>query len=241
MARRVPLAATAAVLCTVLGLLAPDSARAQTLMDFAIAAQKTGKALFGSTEFRSDSLKGLPHWRNVVARMEQEHTIFARCAANAGDCTSESQRAWRQMIRDSAGLSRREKLKKVNHFFNSSPYRFDLEAYGRREHWASPAEFLASSGDCEDYAIAKFFALRQLGFGGDEMRIVILWDEIRALGHAVLAVYEGDEILILDNLTQMVVPHARYAHYIPQYSMNEHSRWAHVHSKKIPVLMARRS
>ena len=241
MARRVPLAAAAAVLCAVLGLVAPDSARAQTLMDFAIAAKKTGQALFGSSEFRSDSLKGLPHWRNVVARMEREHAGFARCTARAADCTSEAQRAWRRLIRDSAGLSRREKLKKVNHFFNSSPYRFDREAYGRREHWASPAEFLTSSGDCEDYAIAKFFALRQLGFGSDELRIVILWDEIRAMGHAVLAVYEGNEILILDNLTRMIVPHARYAHYIPQYSMNEKSRWAHIHSKKIPTLLARRS
>ena len=46
------------------------------------------------------------------------------------------------------------------------------------------------SGDCEDYAIAKFFALRQLGFGAEQMRIVILWDEIRGIGHAVLAVYQ---------------------------------------------------
>ncbi len=241
MARRVPLATTAVVLCTVLVLLAPDSARAQTLMDFAIAAKKTGEALFGSTEFRSDSLRGLPHWRNVLARMKREHATFTRCFADVADCGSESQRAWRRMIRESAGLSRREKLNKVNRFFNRSPYRRDREAYGRREHWASPSEFLTSSGDCEDYAIAKFFALRQLGFGSDELRVVILWDEIRALGHAVLAVYEGDEILILDNLTQKIVPHARFGHYIPQYSMNETSRWAHVHSKKIPVLVARRS
>ena len=94
------------------------------------------------------------------------------------------------------------------------------------------------SGDCEDYAIAKFFALRHLGFDNDSMRVVILWDQIRNIGHAVLAVYDGPQILILDNLNRMIVSHARYRHYIPQYSMNETTRWAHVHKQKIPQLVA---
>ena len=87
---------------------------------------------------------------------------------------------------------------------------------------------MARSGDCEDFAIAKFFALRQLGFGEREMRVVILMDEIRGIGHAVLAIYESDEIVILDSLSNMILPHSRYKHYRPQYSMNETTRWAHV-------------
>ena len=127
-----------------------------------------------------------------------------------------------------------------NSYFNKQPYRQDSEVYGVNEYWATPDEFLRMSGDCEDYAIAKFFALRQLGFDAETMRIVILWDEIRGIGHAVLAVYQTDKILILDNLSELIVPHERYRHYIPQYSMNESSRWAHIHSKKIPTLMAQK-
>ena len=54
------------------------------------------------------------------------------------------------------------------------------------------------SGDCEDYAIAKFFALRELGFANQELRIAVVYDNLRRIGHAVLAVYVEGDILIGD-------------------------------------------
>ena len=87
---------------------------------------------------------------------------------------------------------------------------------------------MTRSGDCEDYSIAKYFALRQLGFNKEELRIVILMDRIRGIGHAVLAYYAKDQILILDSLSNLILPHSRYKHYVPQYSMNETTRWAHI-------------
>ena len=87
---------------------------------------------------------------------------------------------------------------------------------------------MSRSGDCEDYAIAKYFALRALGFDRDALRIVVLKDRIRGIGHAVLAVYLADDILILDNLSDRIFSHLKYKHYVPQYSMNETARWAHV-------------
>jgi predicted transglutaminase-like cysteine proteinase len=120
------------------------------------------------------------------------------------------------------------KLRKVNQYFNRWPYKEDNEVYGMREYWASPTEFLRRSGDCEDFAIAKFFALRHLGIANEEMRVIILWDTIRAIGHAVLAVYEKDDILVLDSLSSRILSHWKYKQYVPQYSMNETTRWAHV-------------
>ena len=114
-------------------------------------------------------------------------------------------------------------------------YKLDREIYGRSEYWATPSEFMVRSGDCEDYSIAKFFALRQLGLRNDEMRVVIIYDSIRALGHAVTAVYQDNDILILDSLSNLIASHLRYKQYIPQYSMNETTRWAHVdRTRKIP-------
>ncbi len=46
-----------------------------------------------------------------------------------------------------------------------------------------------NSGDCADYAIAKFFALRYLGYSNEEMRIAVVYDRMRRIGHAVLAIY----------------------------------------------------
>ena len=74
--------------------------------------------------------------------------------------------------------------------------------------------------------------LRDLGLTNDEMRVVILMDRIRRIGHAVLAVYEPNDILILDSLSDLIFSHRKYRHYLPQYSMNETKRWAHFYDKK---------
>ena len=60
------------------------------------------------------------------------------------------------------------------------------------------------------------------------MRIVMLTDTIRGIAHAVLAVKQGDETYVLDNLSDLLLSHRKYEHYQPQYSVNEQFRWAHV-------------
>ncbi len=222
-------------------------ARAQTLGDLARASKQhaaipgtpgtsragpsragPGGALFGTSEFRSESLKGLPQWTRVLKEGRREQTRFAACIRDAARCATPTLRNWRKIIKAAANMDRAGKIRAVNEFFNLWPYKEDSEIYGRSEYWATPGEFMARSGDCEDFAIAKYFALRQLGFSERELRVVILMDEIRGIGHAVLAIYESDEIIILDSLSNMILPHARYKHYRPQYSMSETIRWAHV-------------
>src|SRR3546814_7668568 len=56
-------------------------------------------------------------------------------------------------------------------------------------------------------------------------------DRIRRVGHAVLAVYALGDILILDSLTDLIFSHRKYRHYVPQYSMNETTRWAHFYGE----------
>ncbi|RMD64141.1 MAG: hypothetical protein D6826_03215 [Alphaproteobacteria bacterium] len=184
--------------------------------------------LFGSREFRSDSLKGLPQWTRVLQVMAREQPAFDACVQNAARCVTPTLRNWRRIMTQATGLDRKAQIKAVNDFFNRWPYKEDTALYGRSEYWATPSEFMARSGDCEDYAIAKYFALRQLGFSQDEMRIVILMDQIRGIGHAVLAIYDEGETVILDSLSNLIVSDQRYKHYLPQYSMNETTRWAHV-------------
>ena len=224
----VPRSALAGVLALALGAGAAGPAGAQTLAEVARAAQGGGGAVFGSTEVRSDSLQGLPQWLRVLDGMRAEQDAFVGCAADPARCTTPVLQNWRKIIRQAGKLNRAERLAAVNDFFNRWPYKRDQELYGRAEYWATPTEFMARSGDCEDFSIAKYFALRELGFAKDEMRIVILMDEIRGIGHAVLAVYEGGDILILDSLSNLIVSHDRYRPYRPQYSMNETTRWAHI-------------
>ena len=182
-----------------------------------------GPQLFGTMEFKG-KIKKLPKWQGVLAKMKAWKGYFkspsmAKLPSKAG---------WNKLKADAASMSPMDRLKAVNKFFNKFPYRLDAGNYGKSDYWATPVEFLKKSGDCEDYSIAKFYALQELGFSGDQMRIVALKDKIRGIGHAVLAVYMPDTIYILDNQTVMVLPHSRYKHYLPQYSVNEKYRWMHV-------------
>jgi predicted transglutaminase-like cysteine proteinase len=70
--------------------------------------------------------------------------------------------------------------------------------------------------------------LRQLGFTPDELRLVVVRDVVRDLAHAVLAVYVDGEVYILDNLTKAVLAQEQIGQYVPYYSVNETTRWAHV-------------
>jgi predicted transglutaminase-like cysteine proteinase len=132
------------------------------------------------------------------------------------------------MIRDQAGRSRLDQLETVNRFLNDWRYKDDSKNYGRRDYWASPLEFFLRSGDCEDYAIVKYVTLRELGFAAEQLRLVVVQDVVRDLAHAVLAVYLGEQIYIMDNLNRAILPQEQVSQYVPYYSINENTRWAHV-------------
>jgi predicted transglutaminase-like cysteine proteinase len=136
--------------------------------------------------------------------------------------------AWRSVIESQAGRATIDQLRAVNRFLNDWRYKADEQNYGRRDYWATPLEFLRHSGDCEDYAIAKYVSLREIGFAPEQLRLVVVRDVVRDLAHAVLAVYVDDQVYVLDNLTNAVLPQERVTHYVPYYSINETTRWGHV-------------
>ena len=73
--------------------------------------------------------------------------------------------AWEDLIRNDRSRTDREKLEKVNRFFNSR-IRFanDVDVWGIQDYWATPIEFLCKgAGDCEDFAIAKYFTIKAMG------------------------------------------------------------------------------
>jgi predicted transglutaminase-like cysteine proteinase len=202
----------------------------------ALAAPST--ALFGTLEFRSDSHAALPQWRRVLAGIEHEQPLYAACAVGDAGCGSRNAMGWQAMLASLEGEAEMQQIREVNRFLNQWRYRADTDNWGRSDYWATPLEFLRRSGDCEDYVIAKYVSLRALGFAPDRLRMVVLRDTLRNLAHAVLAVYVGDEVYILDNLSGAVLPQSRLGHYVPYYSVNETSRWAHVAPGSVVVSAA---
>jgi predicted transglutaminase-like cysteine proteinase len=186
-------------------------------------AKKPKIKLFGTVEFKG-KIRKLPKWTRVLDKMQAWEGYFKSPAM----AKLPSKSGWNKLKKETRPMDSMGRLKATNKFFNQWPYRLDAANYGRSDYWAIPLEFLKKSGDCEDYAIAKFYALQELGFSSDMMRVVAIKDAIRGIGHAVLVVYLENEAYVLDNQTNMVLPHSRYKHYVPQYSVNEKYRWMHV-------------
>ncbi len=184
------------------------------------AAGSPGIKLFGTVEFKRP-LSTLPGWLDVLKRNAASNIFLP-------EKQFDKSTSWAQLRQRAEGKSQRELLRLVNAFWNKWPYREDQVNWGKPDYWATPAQFLQKSGDCEDYAIVKYFTLKELGIDANNMRIVVLRDTIRNLAHAVLVVYLNGEAYVLDNLSNVVQPHTRFRNYSPQYSVNENGRWAHI-------------
>ncbi len=185
--------------------------------------------LFGTLEFQTGRLDAIPNWIRARSRIETERATYRACDTNPAACPSQRVAAWRQRIAALRGQDRMTQLRAINQFLNHAvPYIIDQSLYGVSDYWASPMELLQRGGDCEDFAIAKFESLLDLGFTNDQMRIVILLDTLRNLPHAVLAVELDGQSYILDNVTDAVLSHDRLPQYRPQFSVNWDRRWAHV-------------
>lgn len=165
--------------------------------------------LFGSTEIRSERLTAFTKWTGMLARLRAESSLSATMSfVPAGDQLTE--------------------LRAVNRMVNAVRYVPDEENWGTADHWSTPGEFYSQSGDCEDFAIAKYVALKELGFDPAKMRIVVLADEELSKHHAVLMVNTDMGRLILDNQNGEILHDTDIKHYRPIYSINEYAWWLHV-------------
>ncbi len=121
------------------------------------------------------------------------------------------------------GRSDREKLEGVNDFFNSVRYASDLKVYGQSDYWATPWEFLGRDmGDCEDYVIAKYFALKHLGIDPKKLYFTYVKSRRFKEPHMVLTYFETPKSipLVLDNNNFKIFPADQRRDLIPIYNFN---------------------
>ncbi|WP_250656315.1 transglutaminase-like cysteine peptidase [Alkalimarinus coralli] len=130
---------------------------------------------------------------------------------------------WQAMTSLKDKLRIKRKLSIVNNFFNKSAFKSDIEQWGKEDYWASPVELLSTnSGDCEDYSIAKYFTLKAMGVPAENLRITYVKTVKLNQAHMVLAYYPkpNSEPLILDNMTDKILPASRRTDLVPVYSFN---------------------
>jgi predicted transglutaminase-like cysteine proteinase len=136
--------------------------------------------------------------------------------------------AWRNIINDNASQDIDTKLQEVNDFFNQLIFIDDIKLWGKEDFWATPLEFLGvGAGDCEDFSIAKYFSLRELGVADNKLRLVY----VKALElnqfHMVVAYYPTPSSvpLLLDNLDGDIKPATKRPDLLPIYSFNASKLW----------------
>lgn len=137
--------------------------------------------------------------------------------------------AWQRLLEQQAGAEELEQLKAVNRFFNLRlRFREDSELWRVQDYWATPVEALwRGAGDCEDYAIAKYISLRQLGVASDKLRITYVKALRLNQAHMVLTYYAHPlaEPLVLDNLIDAIEPASRRPDLQPVYAFNAEGLW----------------
>lgn len=193
-----------------------------------IGRRDAKSGIFGFDEVKLGKSEVFHKWSNALQRHTTNRvTNTLLCAKGVLSlCRSED------MVSDfdASLLSLRQSVRHlpaVNHHVNQVSYVEDWANYRERDYWAAPGEFFGNGGDCEDYAIAKYLLLRELGIDPNAMRIVVVMDQYRDTAHAVLAIYVGNDILVLDNLSRVIEPHELVDKYVPIYSLNENHAWLH--------------
>jgi predicted transglutaminase-like cysteine proteinase len=135
---------------------------------------------------------------------------------------------WEDILRNDGG-SDSEKLEKINSFFNKNIFFIDdITLYGVKDYWATPVEFLSrGAGDCEDFAIAKYFSLKIMGVAEEKLRIAYVKALQQNIFHMVMLYYStpGAEPLILDNLIDSIKPASERRDLLPIFTFNGAGLW----------------
>lgn len=153
-----------------------------------------------------------------------------------GTTAAQKFRDWQYLVAETRKASAAEqKLRKVNDFFNRR-IRFteDKAAWKQSDYWATPMETLGhGQGDCEDFAIAKYFTLLASGVEMSQLRLIYVKARMGGpagrltQAHMVLAYYSSAdaEPQVLDNLVGDILPASRRQDLTPVFSFNSQAIW----------------
>jgi predicted transglutaminase-like cysteine proteinase len=183
---------------------------------------QTSDEPFGLYVFRAPDGVLWTKWKAVRNSMQSENQQLDHCRQFADDCSAAAGRFLR-IVRSSEGLSDRERIARVNVAVNDAVrYVSDFAQHGVADHWNSPlATLAAGQGDCEDYAILKYAALRQTGVAEADLRLLLVRDRAVGQDHAVLAVRLAAHWLVLDNRRATLFETADLHHFLPLFALDD--------------------
>jgi predicted transglutaminase-like cysteine proteinase len=162
-------------------------------------------------------------WLDVERQLDDERVQLALCDGDRERCVSPAALRFLAIVDNAKALEGRARLGEINRAINLAIRPMsDLAQYGAIDVWSAPlVTFARGAGDCEDYAIAKFVALRHAGIAADDLRIIVMRDTIRGEDHAVAAAKLDGHWLMLDNRRMAMVEDANVRNYRPTFVIDQ--------------------
>jgi predicted transglutaminase-like cysteine proteinase len=184
-------------------------------------AKPVGREPFGLFTFRAPEGMLWRKWRNIEADMARDQLTLNRCRADAEACPPHAAQFLR-LIGAVNAKSGRARLEEANRAVNMAiRYVSDYSQHGEADRWSAPlASFATAKGDCEDYAIAKYVALREAGVARENLQLVLVRDRAVRQDHAVLAARLDDRWLILDNRQSPLIEDSNASYFTPLFAIN---------------------
>lgn len=165
----------------------------------------------------------------------QFETLQETMASRYGNDGSNLLNAWINMLDSQAHTDDTDKIQVVNLFFNRHiNFTDDLLLWRQKDYWATPLETMGvRGGDCEDFTIAKYISLIEMGIPAERLRLIYVRASIqqgnttRVQAHMVLGYYQTPSSipLILDNIDPDVKPATLRTDLKPVYSFNRQGLW----------------
>ena len=226
------------VACSLAGFGPTAAVRAGTLLSPgpAVLLQKSIEPFGQATALLMDG--GLrDKWLGVQRRLDDEMVQLALCDGDREGCVSPAALKFLAIIDSAKARDGRARLGEINRAINLAIRpASDLALYGQIDVWSTPLATLAKgAGDCEDYAIAKFVALRQAGIAADDVRIVIMHDALSGDDHAVAAARLDGHWLTLDNRRMAMVEDSDVRNYRPIFVIGQQGVMKYIDAPLVAV------
>jgi predicted transglutaminase-like cysteine proteinase len=197
-----------------------------TAYPVAPVASRTNSAVaepFGAVTLPAGEGELSRKWRAVQQQIRIEAEILTLCRNHPDTCRSGAPSRFLAIV--AAGQMRpgRARLGEINRAINLAIRPMsDIAQDGLADRWNSPLLTLAAgAGDCEDYAIAKYVALREAGMASDDVRLMIVRDNKLRQDHAVVAARLDGHWLLLDNRRMVMVEDVDARQYQPLFEIDD--------------------
>ncbi|HWK94788.1 MAG TPA: transglutaminase-like cysteine peptidase [Pseudolabrys sp.] len=166
-------------------------------------------------------------WRTVQADIDSAMPAVDQCRKNLRRCSTAARR-FVAIIRQAARSEGMARFAIVNRSVNAAiAYASDTEQWHKDDVWSAPitseksGTFQTGKGDCEDYAIAKYVALREAGVATDDLQILVVKDTAAKIDHAALAARIDGRWLLLDNRWSRLLEESETAFFMPLFAVSE--------------------